>query len=98
MTTINLTIRFETFVNNLSFSRSVAQPRNAVGEAPPHEQPHVCPVPLCLSILSKLCSLVPWLSRGMQWVWLRLTSSRMFAPFLCACRFWASCVSCEGAS
>ena len=55
MTTINLTIRFETFVNNLSFSRSVAQPRNAVGEAPPHEQPHVCPVPLCLSIRSKLC-------------------------------------------
>jgi len=35
-----------------SISRSVALPRNAVGEAPPHEQPHVCPVPLCLSIRS----------------------------------------------
>jgi len=29
-----------------SISRSVALPRNAVGGAPPHGQPHVCHVPL----------------------------------------------------
>jgi len=43
-------------------------------------------------------SLVPRLCRGKQWVRFRLTSSRMFALFLCACRFWASCVSVGGAT
>jgi len=66
MTTINLTIRFETFVILLK--------------------------PIIWH------SLVPWLCRGMQWLRLRLSSNRMFAPFLCACRFWASCVSGGGAT
>ena len=41
--------------SKIVISRSVALPRNAVGEAPPHDQQHVCHVPLVLSILSKLC-------------------------------------------
>jgi len=51
----------------LAFSRSVALPRNAVVEAPPLEQPHVCPVPLCLSILSKLC--FGWRSHTIRVTW-----------------------------
>jgi len=43
-------------------------------------------------------SLVPWLCRGMPLVRLSLTSSRIFAPFLCAYRFGVSCVSGGGAT
>ena len=59
---------------NSSISRSVALPRKAVGEVPPHEQPHVCPVPLCLSILSKLC--FGWRSHTIRVRWRSLVTRR----------------------
>jgi len=56
----------------VSISRSVALPRNAVGEAPPHEQPHGCHVPLCLSIRSKLC--FGWRSHTIRVTWRSLVT------------------------